>query len=1087
MVACPVCQFDNREGRRFCAECGGGLAVACAGCGAVNEPGAKFCGSCGLALTAAVPSPAASRARVGERRQVSIMYVDLSGYTQLSELLDAEELHTTTGRVLDTVDRTVADYGGTVHRHVGDAVMALFGVPAAHGDDPYRAVAGALAIHAAIGVLGAELGRDLAVHIGIANGEVVVAEQGEERPKDVPEYAVTGVAANLASRLNGMAAPRETIVSDGIQRAVERHVDCESLGAVEVKGLKERVVVWRATALRAADNDRPRGNLVGRRAEMIQFDGTLHACGDAEAGQAILLRGQAGYGKTRLVEEFEALARRLGFACHKGLVLDFGAGKGRDAVASLIGSLLGLPATDDAAARQAALSRAMDDGLCDTDAQVFINDLLGLPQPVALRGVYDAMSGTIRAAGRQAAVTDIVRRLSYRQPRLLTVEDIHWADAATLDYLARMAAAVQDCPAVLVMTSRIEGDPLGEDWRAAAGGPLTTMDLGPLRDREAVELAGQLSNRSDDFTRSCIERAAGCPLFLEQLLRQAEDVGEEGLPSTVQSLVLARVDKLAEPDKLAMQAASIIGQRFSLDALRAVVGDPAYSCAALVRQFLIRPEGQDYLFAHALIREGVYASLLRPARNRLHRKAAAWFAENDAALHAEHLDRAADPAAPQAYLAAARLQSQDCRNDRALVLAEQGLSIARQRSDICGLGILRGEVLHDLGQIAESMVAYEAALDAAEAEDDRCRARIGLAAGMRMVDRYDGALAQLDAAEADARALGMQRELAQIHHLRGNLYFPLGNIERCIAEHGAAHRLASAAGLVVEEIRALGGLGDAAYAQGRLRSAHDYFVRCCALSRQHGVGRIEAANQAMAAITGYYTLDIDGAFDEAERAVAFGVRVGHPRAEIIARHAICIGHLLRGELALARAAVEAAQVLTLRLGARRFEPENLMFLAEIAILEGDRPGALCLLEQAMAISRETSVGYVGPAILGVTALATDDPVQRAAALAEGEALLAAGALSHNVFWFRAYAIEAALLSGDLAGAEWQAAALATYTASEPLPLANFIIARGRLLVAWQRGLRGKRVSDEASSLIAEAKRVGLRQWQAALVAIAETG
>ena len=278
---------------------------------------------------------------------------------------------------------------------------------------------------------------------------------------------------------------------------------------------------------------------------------------------------------------------------------------------------------------------------------MFLHDLLDLPQPTDLRALYDAMDSATRSRGARETVAALVRQASTLAPLLLAIEDVHWADPATLDHLASLADAAAACRAILVMTSRIEGDPLDHAWRTSAGGsPLVTIDLGPLRASEATALAETYLDAHSEVARRCIERAAGNPLFLDQLLRHAEGA-EATVPGSVQSLVQARLDHLTAPDKQAVQAAAVFGQRFALDALRHVLEDPRYDCVALVERFLVRPAGDEFLFSHALIRDAVYDTLLKARRRELHRRAAAWFAERDLTLHAEHLDRGRRPRAPR--------------------------------------------------------------------------------------------------------------------------------------------------------------------------------------------------------------------------------------------------------------------------------------------------------------------------------------------------------------------------------------------------------------------------------------------------------
>jgi tetratricopeptide (TPR) repeat protein len=320
----------------------------------------------------------------------------------------------------------------------------------------------------------------------------------------------------------------------------------------------------------------------------------------------------------------------------------------------------------------------------------------------------------------------------------------------------------------------------------------------------------------------------------------------------LQNLVEARLDRLDPADKAALQAASVLGQRFGREPLGQLLDRPDYAPDRLVAQFLVRPQGEAFLFAHALIRDAVYDMLLKRRRRELHRRAADWFADRDLVLHAEHLDRAEDADAPHAYLAAARSQAGEYHYERARSLVEQGLTLAVERADRFALECFDGDVLHDLGDMAAAGDAYGAALVAAESAAERCRARIGLAAVKRITDDLDGAFTDLEQAEADAVAQGLTAERASIHYLRGNLFFPRADIESCLREHGQSLELARAAGSAELEAAALGGLGDAEYLRGRMISAHDRLLRCVELAREQNFGRIEVSNLAQIANTQLY-------------------------------------------------------------------------------------------------------------------------------------------------------------------------------------------------------------------------------------------
>jgi tetratricopeptide (TPR) repeat protein len=517
----------------------------------------------------------------------------------------------------------------------------------------------------------------------------------------------------------------------------------------------------------------------------------------------------------------------------------------------------------------------------------------------------------------------------------------------------------------------------------------------------------------------------------------------------------------------------VLGQRFTLDALRHLLAHPAYDPARLVRQFLVRPQGEELLFAHALIRDAVYDSLLRTRRRELHRRGAEWYRERDSVLHAEHLERAQDPAAARAFLAAARSQAAEYRHEQALRLVERGLVLASQRSDRFALTCYRGQVLHDLGVMADASGAYETALAVAGDDAERCQAWLGLAAVKRVTDDIGGALADLDRAEAAGSA--SDGDLARIHLLRGNLCFPKGDIQGCLENHGRALEIARRAGAAELEAAALDGLGDADYVRGRMISAHARFGACVAVCREHGFGRIEVANAPMVGITRFFARnDVRGALADALAAREAAHRVGHQRGEMVAHMIAAEMYANLGALAEAKVQIADVEALAQRLGAKRFEPLHLNCHAKVLRAEGRRAEALRLLERSLAISRETALGFSGPSVLGALALTTDDTAVRRDALAEGERLLRAGSVAHNHFRFYRDAIEASLRAGEWDEAERLAAALEDFTRPEPLPWTEFYIARGRALAAWGRGLRDDVIRTKLERIADEARHAGLR-------------
>ncbi|MDR5880656.1 adenylate/guanylate cyclase domain-containing protein [Caballeronia sp. LZ032] len=995
-----------------------------------------------------------SCAKLGERRQVTVLFADLCGFTEMSRSVDAEEVVAVLDRYFEQVDRIVEQHGGHVDKHIGDSSMAVFGAPVSHGNDVERAVRAALSILDAMPALDREPDWPLAVHIGIAGGEVVASGTGGATHR---AYTVTGETVNLAARLTGAAGRGEVLISGGVRRALGERFDCVARAALSVKGFAEPVAAWCLAGLRhATQSVRP---FVGRDDELRQFRDMLAACRASGQGRTVILSGEAGLGKTRLLEEWKRDAAEAGFAVHGGLVLDFGAAMGRGALQSIVRGLLALEEASD----------AQTSGAIEGEDAPFIKDLLDMPMTLDERTVFEAMDSAMRLRGRANVLRDLLQRAAHERPRLIFVEDTHWSDVSTRRDLAMLSEAACACPVMLAMTVRPAHD---LSWPEAFSARALQMDLAPLSADEAERMARAFPAASKDVAERCMARAAGNPLFLEQLLDNAQDDETSGVPGTVRSLVQARLDRLDPADRTALQAASVLGQWVESDVLDHLVDGASAALEPLTASLLLRREGTGFIFHHALIRDAVYDGLLKSRRREWHRRAAQWYGEHDLILRAEHLDRAADREAPRAYCDAARAQAAAYRYEVALRLVERGLQQARAAADRVALACLRGTVLHDAGDMTSALASFEAALADAATDAERCQALIGRATVKRVIDDLEGAWADLDEAALVADAQGLLPQAARIHFLRGNLCFPRGDSDGCVREHGQSLALARAAADPEQEAAALGGLGDGEYLRGRLISAHDAFSRCIELCERHGFGRIEVANRPMRAITAWFTGDARGGLDAALASIAAAEKVGHLRALAVAHHAAW--HCLhdRAEWARAWEHVEPALHCALELKSRRFEGEALALRAELQRVAGRRREALEDIDAALAISRETGMAYLGASYLGTLARVTRDPDQLDQALAEGEAVLAAGAVSHNHFLFRRDAIDACIDHRRWDAALHHADALEAYARREPSRFSAFFVARARALAAVGKGTRGQAVLNEVARLDVEATELG---------------
>lgn len=1077
-MQCPRCHHENNADAKFCTNCGTRLEVECADCGASISPGDHFCSGCGARLQSASETGASHKNESGdarilpvdvsqleaERREVTVLFADLSGFTHMSSQLDPEETHALLNRYFGVLDSIVGSHGGRIDKHIGDAAMAVFGAPISHGNDPQRAVYAALAIHSAL----ASLSPPLIAHIGIANGTVVASGTGSDEHR---EYTVIGDSVNLAARLQDLAGPGETLVSSSVHDGVERFFKWLPVRETTIKGFSDPVAVWRLVGTEDGEARGQAFRFVGRESELAQFEGALDSCLRTRSGQVVLVRGEPGIGKSRLLVEFRLRALDRGAAFHTALVLDFGAGRGKDAIGALVRSLLDLPQESDEPARTAAAQRAITSGAIDENHRPFLYDLLDLSQPDELRSVYDAMDQHARAAGKQEALSRLVRSASRSSPVIIAIEDVHWADATTLSYLASLALTVAQCPSLLVITTRPDGDPLDRGWRASIRGvPLLTVDLAPLRPDDALRMAIGSSRIAADFAKSCVERAEGNPLFLEQLLRSASENRAGIVPGTVQSIVQARMDNLAPDDRRALQAASVLGQRFPPGGVRHLLGMPDYNCQKLIEHYLVRPDGGDLLFTHALIRDGVYASLVKARREALHRRAAEWYAERDLALHAEHLALAHDAQAAAAFVAAAAAETAAYHMDSALRLTERGLEIA-EGADRHALLCLRGDLLRGLGEVQDSIDAFQESLGAATDGAALARSWIGLGEGLRVSGNYDAALKATREAE-QAAGTTSPLLLAEIHHLRGNILFPSGNTDDCLREHELARQAALGAGSQEWEARALGGLGDASYLAGRMRTAFQYFQECVAKSERLGLGHTVVANRHMIGWTRLFLNELSEAVSDARAAADMAVRTGQSRAEMLSHLLMAAVQIELGQLDLSMKAADQGMAVANKLGAQNFVAQALGWKAKALITAGQDDDARRTLDDAIASARKAGMTFIGPYVLTLRGLLEREPIAREKFLAEADSLMAAGSVSHNYVFSYRDRIDGALKRGAWDEADIFADALETYAASEPLPWTSFFAARGRALARFGRGEHSVDLSEALSRLVDEARAIG---------------
>ncbi len=452
-------------------------------------------------------------------RLVTVVHIYLGRYLELVSQEDPERFYRCSQELLQQVEQLAHAYGGHLHHQHTDAITILFGLPAAHGNECEKAVQMALELRDKTVADEGSAADRFGIQTGIVSGSVVYDG------KNVASGTVFVEAEHLARS----GTPRDVLLSEISYRGIRLSVEASRIDDT----------TWRVLNISAdAASGSRTSPFVGRKRELRQFGTALEACTEDRTGETFLLRGEAGIGKTRLVEEISKQAEPLGVACHCAQVLDFGMESRTGPIPSLLRQLLFSDqacTTDEIEVHaKACLGNAWNEALHPHAVRL----LFRLPLTRQDSGPQESLAQETIRLGSQQLMRGILESTCRSRPRLLVVEDVHWADQRTLALLADLADIVSRCAALLVITSRVEGEPLDPGWRSAMHwAPLTTMDVGPLGKAQALILAGQLTDNDTGFIHRCIERSGGNPFFLEQLLWGT--VSHEGtVPDSVQNLVL---------------------------------------------------------------------------------------------------------------------------------------------------------------------------------------------------------------------------------------------------------------------------------------------------------------------------------------------------------------------------------------------------------------------------------------------------------------------------------------------------------------------------------------------------------------------
>lgn len=670
-----------------------------------------------------------------------------------------------------------------------------------------------------------------------------------------------------------------------------------------------------------------------------------------------------------------------------------------------------------------------------------------MTQPPASAVLFGAMAHAARDRGQIEALRALVFRRAIERPLLLMLEDIHWSSPELIASLAALLPAVQDAPVIWVLSSRFEPDALAGALRCFPHGlPMTLFDLATLRTPDALALASALQpgDLDPDFHAQCVARAQGNPLFLTQLLLSGRS---RTLPSSVKNLVQTKLDELAPSQRRALRVASAIGQRFALDLVRRVLGSPEHVMDEAVQQVLVRQaEPGSFVFVHDLLMQGIYESIPGPQRDDIHRAIAHCYGADEPILRAQHLHRARHPDAAPAFLAAIAERCAAYQYQQALELIDQCKQIDYAPRGDCALLLLAGQCYAKIGQTRSAKASFTAARELASDADQALAAVIGLARALNVLEEMEAEEALLEAAIAAAQSSANGDGLGELYYLKGNIYFPRGDFARSRALHELAQRHARSKDT---EARALSGIGDSYYAQGRMVTAQQVFCACLALCEQHGLAEIEASNRFMLGTVRLYLNQTAGALEDALASAELGRLVGNRRAEIVSRLTAAWALISSGQVARARQQTELGLAVAREIGAARFEPFLNESLARILLLEGQPGAALELARQAWEMVQAQKLQhFIGPWVLGTVALLERSATPRDQALEQGQALLEQGCVGHNYYRFYVSAMETRLVNGDADAARRLAGRFSAFLSAEPCPWALHHIGLAHHCADW---------------------------------------
>jgi class 3 adenylate cyclase/tetratricopeptide (TPR) repeat protein len=798
---CPACRFENAAGAKFCGACGAPLTLACPRCGTKNPPAFKFCSECGSALgtssaaagpggtvapTAVAPAPKDTLFRLqeakvraytpahlaekiltsapaleGERKSVTVLFADVAGFTPLASKMSPEDLHVVMNGCFERLSEAVHRYEGTINQFTGDGIMALFGAPIAHEDHAERAIHAALAIQRAMGAYGATLaqehGIEFRMRIGLNSGTVVVGKIGDNLRMD---YTAQGDTVNLAARLEQASRPGAVLVSEATRRLAERAFTFQALPPLTVKGKEAPILAHEVTGIserrariEVATELTP---LVGRERELVHLRQAIERVRQGR-GEVVGIVGEAGVGKSRILFEFR---RGLGedVVYLEGRCISYGQAIPLLPVVELLKRGLRVAESDRDEVIREKVSRGVQAVGADTRSVPFLLSLLGVEaDDPAIRG----MAAEARRRYTFEALRALTIATSARRPMVFAIEDLHWIDPASQDFLRYLAENSTRAPVLILVTHRPGYAP---PW--ADRSYYSQIAMAPLSEGEServVESVLGIQSLPPAIKTLVCQKADGNPFYLEEVTRSFVDAGilarsgdgyvlsrpvtPQDVPDTVQGVIMARIDRLTETRKRTIQTAAVIGREFGahlLGRIADIQGRLEDSLAELrtlefIYEKTLFPD-LEYVFKHALVQDVAYGSLLKPRRRSLHELVGRATEE----LYADRLD------------------------DHVAELAHH---------------FAQGEV-------------WAKAFDYARRAADRARAIFANREAIHFYTQALDAAARMDPAPGDA-------DLMAIHEARGSVWHLISSYDQAVADFEAMQQSAARLGDRVKEGEAL--------------------------------------------------------------------------------------------------------------------------------------------------------------------------------------------------------------------------------------------------------------------------------------------